>query len=150
MGKLWKEARNVAMRGFSCHDLTFGGRISALVFTTAVWKSRVPLLLVTEAVTTGTNFIVSLLTNTRSTAPFSAHKLHRRRKTADRVIVARGRLSAGAAREKWPETSPSLCISGINDRECGNCVFNPQALAEFIARVSKIRFCSRGHLRNVT
>ncbi|EFN63628.1 hypothetical protein EAG_07406 [Camponotus floridanus] len=106
----------------SCHDLTFDGRVSALVrplFTTAIWKSRVPLLLVTEAsqVTTGTNFIVSLLytnSNTRSTAPFPAHKLHRRRKTADRRYSSGGRLSAGAAREKWPETSLTLGISAWN------------------------------------
>src|SRR5580765_187024 len=25
-------------RSFSCHDFTFRGRVSALVFTTAVWK----------------------------------------------------------------------------------------------------------------
>lgn len=54
---VWKEAQNVLRRcdvvpharGFSCHDFTFRERVSALVFTTAVWKSRVPLLLVAEA-----------------------------------------------------------------------------------------------------
>lgn len=69
------------------------------------------------------------------------------------VIVARrhthGRR-AGAAREKWPETSLAPSRShpqhGINDRKLGNCVFSPRALAPRApVLTSGISFFLRGY-----
>lgn len=128
-GRSWKERTLLLLRftarrepGFPCRDFTFRGRVSALVFSRGIEIQAGFYCPLPGPQSYKSNFMVSLLSSVRSQTR-SRHRLVPAARLRARplsllstgggrhliaVIVAEAWTTserAGAAREKWPETS---------------------------------------------